>query len=346
MELRVVEAFLAVADELHFGRAAVRLGVTQGRVSQMIRSLEREIGAALFVRTSRKVRLTLLGERFRAGALAGYEQLMGTLRECQEAATSVGGLLRIGYLPGAGAYIAPMVAAFQARYADCRVEASSIPLPAALIPYDALASGEWDIVVAWAPSGDPRVVAAAGLTVGSTFISTPRAVVVPQGHPLTALETVSWDDLANYELLNPSNTVRPELRDLWTPRSAPSGRVLRYTADDVMTMGGGRERTVEDLMLLVALGRGLYVSITTLLEHFPYQGLDLVPMRDAGAKHLAPMWTTAAETAAIRAFAELTAEHRRDHAPRFTPSGTSLGTCPGINEASVHRLSNSREPFP
>lgn len=310
MELRVVEAFLAVADELHFGRAAARLGVTQGRVSQMIRSLEHEIGAALFVRSSRQVQLTVLGERFRTQALAGYEQLMGALWDCREAATSVGGRLRIGFLPGSGGYIAPVVAAFEARHPDCSVEVGSVPLPAALIPYDLLASGEYDVIVGWAPCGDPKVVASAGLTVGSTFISTPRAVVVPEGHPLTKFETVTWDDLADYELLNPSNTVRPEIRDLWTQRSAPSGRALRYTADDLLTMGGGRERTVEDLLFLVARGRGLYVSIIALMDHFPQQGLALIPLRDAAPKHLVPMWMTAAETATIRAFAEVTTANR------------------------------------
>jgi DNA-binding transcriptional LysR family regulator len=61
MDMQQVEAFLAVADELHFGRAADRVVLSRPRVSRLIASLEREIGGTLFDRTSRRVRLTPLG---------------------------------------------------------------------------------------------------------------------------------------------------------------------------------------------------------------------------------------------------------------------------------------------
>jgi DNA-binding transcriptional LysR family regulator len=66
VELRELRAFIALAEELHYGRTAERLDLTPGRVSQIVRTLEVKVGGRLFDRTSRRVRLTPLGEQLRA----------------------------------------------------------------------------------------------------------------------------------------------------------------------------------------------------------------------------------------------------------------------------------------
>ena len=67
MDLRQIDCFLAVATDLHFGKAAERIALSQSSVSEAIRSLEHEVGGPLFVRTSRRVQLTPLGEKLRLG---------------------------------------------------------------------------------------------------------------------------------------------------------------------------------------------------------------------------------------------------------------------------------------
>lgn len=86
MELRDIELFLTLSEELHFGRTAQRMYLSTGRVSQTISALEREIGAPLFVRTSRQVSLTPLGERFRDEVSGGVRQLREAIQGAQATA--------------------------------------------------------------------------------------------------------------------------------------------------------------------------------------------------------------------------------------------------------------------
>jgi DNA-binding transcriptional LysR family regulator len=65
MDTEEIEVFLTLAEELHFGRTAVRLRLPQPRVSRLVAALERRVGGMLFERTSRSVRLTAAGERLR-----------------------------------------------------------------------------------------------------------------------------------------------------------------------------------------------------------------------------------------------------------------------------------------
>ena len=74
-----IEVFLALADELHFGRTAERLRIPQPRVSRLVSALERRVGGALFERTSRRVRLTPLGEQLRDQLQPTYKDLTAAL---------------------------------------------------------------------------------------------------------------------------------------------------------------------------------------------------------------------------------------------------------------------------
>jgi DNA-binding transcriptional LysR family regulator len=312
VELRDIRTFLAVSEELHFGRAAKRLHISQGRVSQMISALEREVGAALFERTSRQVRLTVLGERFRVGIQHGYDELTQVLQDCRAAALSASGRLRVGYAPSIGGdFTTRVTAAFEADHTGCTTTLHAVPLGRGMRPKDALDDGAADVVLAWSPGGDGDAMEAPDLTVGPVLAAASRGLLVPDRHPLTEHRTVSVEDLAEHELLKPPSTEDSWLRDLWTPRFTPSGRPIRHTPDDLVALTGRSGVLVEDVLTLVARGRGLHCTVTSLLDRFPFPGLRVIPIRDMAPMVVVPVWLTAADNATIRAFAEATATFTR-----------------------------------
>src|SRR5258707_7361528 len=100
MELRQIDCFLAVATDLHFGKAAKRLSLAQSSISEAIGSLEHEVGGQLFVRTSRRVQLTPLGERLRVGVEPAATVLRAALEDCRKTALGQTNRLKIGFLGG------------------------------------------------------------------------------------------------------------------------------------------------------------------------------------------------------------------------------------------------------
>ena len=119
MEIRWLEAFVAVAEELHFGRAAARLRLAQSPLSQTIRRLERELGVTLFVRSTRSVALTPAGQALLPHAHRIFEELELARQSTQAMSGIFYGTLSIGF---SGALnhqtLPPLTRAVRQRYPD------------------------------------------------------------------------------------------------------------------------------------------------------------------------------------------------------------------------------------
>src|ERR1700679_3020656 len=122
LELRELRIFLVLAEELHFGRTADRLSISQPGVSEAIRVLESRLGVRVFDRTSRRVGLTPAGEQLRHDLVPVLAALDQTLAQTSELSQTVQGLLRVGFvLTAEGPALSRLVAAFQVRYPGCEI---------------------------------------------------------------------------------------------------------------------------------------------------------------------------------------------------------------------------------
>lgn len=191
MELRHLRYFVAVAEELHFGKAAERLRIAQPPLSRQIRDLERELGTPLFVRGARKIELTPAGRAFLPEARLTLAQAERAQRTAQRAARGETGRLRVGFIDAATlSGVLPEVLAF------FRMHLPSIGL--SLFEMDptqqaeALRDGRIDLSIVQSPFPDPEP----RLRVESVF-QDPLIAALPPGHHLARRSRIAVADLAN-----------------------------------------------------------------------------------------------------------------------------------------------------
>jgi DNA-binding transcriptional LysR family regulator len=122
MELRHLRYFVAVAEELHFGRAATRLSIVQPSLSQQIRQLEDELGFPLLYRTKRSVELTDAGEVFLSEAQQVLARVQEAKRTAQRAYRGEAGRLMVGYISSSTYDLLPMMLrVYRERFPDVEV---------------------------------------------------------------------------------------------------------------------------------------------------------------------------------------------------------------------------------
>lgn len=205
MELRHLEAFVAVADELHFSRAADRLQMAQSPLSQRIRTLEAELGVRLFERTNRRVRLTRAGERILAEARATLRAADATRRAAQRIHEGDTGLVRLGFVASAAFLRLPeLLRALRTAVPAAEVELLRLNSADQL---DALAEDRIDAGLARMPPADHL-----GQEVGSVALEPePFVAVVPSGHPLARRRRIALADLADAPWILSGTASRSEL---------------------------------------------------------------------------------------------------------------------------------------
>jgi DNA-binding transcriptional LysR family regulator len=189
LETRELAYFLAVAEELHFGRAAARLGIAQPALSKTIRQLERRLGVTLFERTSRAVALTEAGRVLTREARVALDAVSAAALRTRRAGIREPRLLLAMKAGGDGGLLPAILAAYEREPEVLPVE----------VVFDAdsarlLREGRADAALLYAPPDDLR-----GLDTETLLTEAPVAVL-PTSHPLAQRSSLRMADLAGENL--------------------------------------------------------------------------------------------------------------------------------------------------
>ncbi|MEU6563870.1 LysR family transcriptional regulator [Nocardia nova] len=288
IELRDIEIFLALAEELHFGRTAERLHISQARVSQVIQKLERKVGGKLFERTSRNVALTSVGRQVNEDLQINYRDLRASLeRAARSARYGDTGLLRIGVTTSSLNDIRPLLTSFRTGNPNCRLHVEHVHFGN---PFGALRNDRIDVLVSWLPVEEPDLV------VGPVLYEEPFVLLVGVDHPLAERGSATYEDLADYGVFGiASSDADNPVPDYWenavVPVTTPSGRPIPRSA---------RAANFQDMILLVAAGEGITPVHAHAEEYYSRPDVTYIPMPDTPPARWALIWRRGAESDLIR----------------------------------------------
>ncbi len=293
IEFRELRVFLVLAEELHFGRTAARLGLTQSRVSQSLRGLERKLGVELFERSSRRVAVTAAGKRLREAVGQPYDTLSEALRATYEAHHPAPVRLGANNAASVGARLLAAIDGYEDAASGRAVQIVELP---AVDMLGALRRGEVDVIIARLPADDPDLV------VGPIMDHEPRVLAVAHDHPLAQRAGVSLEDIADYDV-GWTDGVFPTADEAFLPSRTPAGRPIRLVRLGI--------NDISQLIVTIARGKVVHPTITSFATHHGHPGVRYVPIVDLPPAAAALIWCRQASTAALQEFIRVA----RDIAP-------------------------------
>ncbi|MBK3575583.1 LysR family transcriptional regulator [Streptomyces sp. MBT65] len=273
VHVRDLRYFVAVAEELHFTRAAERLYVSQPALSKQIRALERQLGTELFRRDRQGVALTAAGTAllpYAERVLALWAEAGSALAEATAAERST---LVVGMStsPGRGGLLPAIRSRFTAAHPEAVVRLRQVSWDD---PTAGLADGDTDVAFVWLPLPDAE-------RYGWTVVAEePRLVALPDSHPLTARAEIDFADLLDEPFLALPADAGP-LRDHWLALDERGGRAPRVGAEIA-----GTEETYEALVA----GLGICLVATGNAHLITLGGVTTRPVRGLSPSRYALAW--------------------------------------------------------
>jgi DNA-binding transcriptional LysR family regulator len=280
MELRMLRYFVAVAEELHFGRAAARLHMTQPPLSRAIKQLETDLGSVLLHRSPTGVALTPAGAALYDEARTLLEQADRVRARVTAAAGTA--TITIGTLADSAEQVGTrLAAAYRQHHPGVHVHIREADLTD---PTTGLRAGLVDVALTRAPFDDSGIAT-------HVLRSDPVGVVLRTDDPLAHRESLCLDDLADRPWFQLPDDTDPIWRAFWN--RAP-----------VQHRDGPMVRTVHECLQAV-LWNGT-VGLAPLAHALP-GGLTTVPLVDMPPSHLVVAWISTNSSPLIRSFARIAA---------------------------------------
>lgn len=286
VDIRQLKAFVVVAEELSFVRAATRLHVSQPALSQTIRQFEALLDVQLFERNTRNVALTGAGHALLLEAreiVSGVGRLVQTAREHARGAR---GCLNVGFLIGAGVDLMPQIlSVFAKRYPEIELVVREYDFAS---PHAGIDAG-MDVAVLRPPLG------LVGIEL-HTLVTEPCVACLASSHPLAAHSCVSVHDLLDEPIIAaPGSGV---WRSYWTADAYRDGRLARIVHE---------ASTVETELQAVAAERGISITALSTARFYARPGLAFPVISDMPMCEVAVALPPHPSMAA-RNFAELAVE--------------------------------------
>ncbi|MFD5796478.1 LysR family transcriptional regulator [Streptomyces diastatochromogenes] len=215
LPLPQLHAFVVLAEELHFGHAAARLGIAQPPLSQQIRRLEDRVGHALFSREPGRVALTAAGRELLPAARRALTDLAGGLAAARAAGSGRAGRLRIGFAASLALTVLPgLLRTFRQRFPAVHLDIHEMTTAPQIA---ALHDRTIDIGLLREPPADESEIAF------RTVLSEPFVAVLPAAHPLAAQRTVHVAQLADSPFVLLPRVAGPGLYDRITGLCTDAG---------------------------------------------------------------------------------------------------------------------------
>ncbi|MEV0228639.1 LysR family transcriptional regulator [Nonomuraea sp. NPDC050786] len=227
LPLPQLHAFVVLAEELHFGHAAVRLGIAQPPLSQQIRRLEDKVGHALFSREPGRIALTPAGHELLPAARRALTDLADGLAAARAVGSGRAGRLRIGFAASLALTVLPgLLRTFRERFPDVHLDIREMTTAPQIA---ALHDKTIDIGLLREPSTDDETELSF-----KTVLAEPFVAVLPSGHPLATQRTVRLAQLADSPFVLLPRTAGPQLHDQITNLCIAAGftpRVAQHAVE-------------------------------------------------------------------------------------------------------------------